>query len=346
MPRRTTIQDIARSLQVNAATVSRALNDHPAISAATKDAVQRAARALHYQPNRVASSLRLGKTRILGVMIPSAEINFFGSVVHGIEKVASEQDYNIIIYQSNESEDWERRGVQTFLRSQVDGVLVSVAKGTTDPAHWEALRRQRVPLVLFDRVNAALPVPSVSIDDRKGAFMATGHLAEQGYRRIAFIGGQPHVPIWAARLQGYREALLHHGLRYDPALVLHGHVSVDSGAACMETLLRAKRRPDAVCCVEDFTALGALQALRQQGIAVPTEMGLVGFANEAFGAYITPSLTSVDQQTVRMGEEAARLFFALSERENFYSGKPRRLVLEPTLVVRDSSQKNLNTQSI
>ncbi|TCZ70595.1 LacI family DNA-binding transcriptional regulator [Flaviaesturariibacter aridisoli] len=340
MARNTTLQDIARHLNVNAATVSRALNNHPAISAETKDAVQRAARRLRYQPNRVASSLRLGKTRILGVMIPSAEINFFGSVIHGIEKVASEQGYNVLIYQSNESEEWERRGVDTFLRSQVDGVLASIAKQTTDNAHWMALREQNIPLVLFDRVNAMLPVPSVSIDDRLGAFRATSHLAEQGYRHIAFIGGQAHVPIWQERLDGYRAALKAHGLRAEASWIKHGDVSIESGAACMQQLLKGKKRPDAVCCVEDFTALGALQVLRQHGISVPADMGLVGFANETFGAHITPSLTTVDQQTIRMGEEAARLFFEVSAGTDFYAGEPRRLVLEPQLLVRESSKRN------
>ncbi|RYY94650.1 MAG: LacI family transcriptional regulator [Chitinophagaceae bacterium] len=340
MARNTTLQDIARHLNVNAATVSRALNNHPAISAGTKEAVHRAARHLRYQPNRIASSLRLGKTRILGVMIPSAEINFFGSVIHGIEKVASEQGYNVLIYQSNESEDWERRGVDTFLRSQVDGVLASIAKQTTDTAHWAALHRQGVPLVLFDRVNALLPVPSVSIDDRLGAYRATSHLAEQGYRHIAFIGGQAHVPIWGARLEGYRAALKDHGLRAEASWVCHGDVSIESGAECMQQLLKAKKRPDAICCVEDFTALGALQVLRTHGISVPREMGLVGFANEAFGAYITPSLSTIDQQTIHMGEEAARLYFELAAGDTFYNGEPRRLVLEPRLIVRESSQRN------
>ncbi|RYY87469.1 MAG: LacI family transcriptional regulator [Chitinophagaceae bacterium] len=340
LARNPTLQDIARQLNVNAATVSRALNNHPAISAETKEAVQRAARRLRYQPNRVASSLRLGKTRILGVMIPSAEINFFGSVIHGIEKVASEQGYNVLIYQSNESEDWERRGLDTFLRSQVDGVLASIAKQTTNTSHWLSLHKQGVPVVLFDRVNALLPVPSVSIDDRLGAYRATCHLAEQGYRHIAFIGGQAHVPIWQQRLEGYRAALRDCGLEAKSSWVRHGDVSIESGAACMETLLRQKKLPDAVCCVEDFTALGALQVLRAKGISVPGEMGLVGFANENFGAHITPSLTSVDQQTIRMGEEAARLFFDLSASGNFYGEAPRRLVLEPRLIIRESSKKN------
>lgn len=339
LTRPATLQDIARHLQINAATVSRALNDHPAISAATKEAVLRTARRLRYRPNRIASSLRLGKTRILGVLIPSAEINFFGSVIHGIENVASAEGYNVLIYQSNESEERERRGLDTFLRSQVDGVLASIAKETTDTAHWLALRKQGVPLVLFDRVNAKLPVPSVSIDDRLGAYRATRHLAEQGYGRIAFIGGQGHVPIWRQRLAGYRAALRELGLPSEAGWVQEGNVSIESGAACMQRLLRAKKRPDAVCCVEDFTALGALQVLRAQGIAVPEEMGLVGFANETFGAHITPALSTVDQQTIRMGEEAARLFFELSAQKDFYTGTPRRLVLEPRLLVRASSTR-------
>jgi LacI family transcriptional regulator len=339
LAQRTTIQDIARHLNVNAATVSRALNDHPGISKATKAAVHRAAQRLRYQPNRVASSLRLGKTKILGVMIPSAEINFFGSVIHGIEKVANEQGYSVLIYQSNESEAWERRGLETFLRSQVDGVLVSIAKETIDTAHWLALKKQDIPLVLFDRVNAMLPVPSVSIDDRLGAFLATGHLAEQGYRRIAFIGGQAHVPIWQERLKGYEEAIAAAGLSLNPMYIESGDVSLESGIAAMERLLDLQEPPDAVCCVEDFTALGALQAVQRRGLHVPHDIGIIGFANENFGAYITPSLSTIDQQTIRMGEEAARLFFTLTEKKNFYSGQPTRLVLKPQLIARNSTNK-------
>jgi len=336
---RTTIQDIARALNVNAATVSRALNGHPAISATTRTAVEKMARRLHYQPNRIASSLRLGKTRILGVMIPSAEINFFGSVIHGIEKVANERGYTVLIYQSNESEEYERRGVATFLRSQVDGVLVSPAKQATGTAHWQELRKREVPLVLFDRVNPSLPVPSVCIDDRLGAYLATRHLLEQGYERIAFIGGQAHVAIWTQRLQGYKDALQEAGRSLRAEWMVHGEVSIESGARCMRRLLDGHEAPDAVCCVEDFTALGALQAARERGLEVPRHMGIAGFANEQFGAFITPSLTTIDQQTRRMGEEAAQLFFALSEQEDFYAEAPLHKVLAPQLIGRESSQR-------
>ncbi|GAA4335638.1 LacI family DNA-binding transcriptional regulator [Flaviaesturariibacter amylovorans] len=338
MAKKVTIHDIARELQVNAATVSRALNDHPAISARTKEAVRKVARRLHYQPNSIAASLRSGRSRILGVLIPSAEITFFGSVVHGIERVAAAEGYTVLIYQTNESEEGERKGVETFLRSRVDGVLASIAKGTRDLAHLQDLKRRGVPLVLFDRVSAEAGVPSVSINDSAAAFMATEHLLQQGYRRIAYISGPLHVPIWKERLKGHRKALKKYGLPADRALLREGDVSIGSGAACMEALLRLPEPPDAVCCVEDYTALGALQALRRAGIAVPGQVGIIGFANELFGQYIEPALSTIDQQTIRMGEEAARLFFELSAGK-FYGSAPRHIVLEPQLIIRQSSVK-------
>src|SRR3712207_2828561 len=130
MGTKTTIIDIARQLRVNPGTVSRALNNHPAISESTKQAVRFVARQLNYRQNKIASSLRLGRTNILGVIIPSAEINFFGSVVHGIEKIANQRGYNILIYQSNEEAEQEVKGVETFLRARVDGIMGSMAKGT------------------------------------------------------------------------------------------------------------------------------------------------------------------------------------------------------------------------
>lgn len=204
---KTTIHDIARELHVTPSTVSRALNDHRSISEATKKAVTKTARQLNYTHNRVASSLRLGNTKIIGVIIPSAEINFFGSVVHGIEKAAKEKGYSILIFQSNENPEAEKQGVDTFLRSRVDGVLVSISKETTNFSHLLELKKRRVPLVLFDRASDSLGVPSVVVDDYTGAFNATQHLIEQGCRRIAHLAGQQHVAIFKKRLQGYLAAL-------------------------------------------------------------------------------------------------------------------------------------------
>lgn len=339
---KTTILDIARDLNITAATVSRALNNHPAISHATKELVQTAAKKLNYQPNRIASSLRLGKSHVIGIIIPSAEINFFGSVVHGIEKVASENAYNVLIYQSNESYEFEKRGVQTFLQSRVDGVLASISKETINLDHYGELKKHGVPLVLFDRANDLLGVSSVVVDDYAGAFAATKHLIQQGCRRIAHIGGQQHVSIFNQRLKGYVDALNVHGIPVNDDLIVYGKVSIESGYGCMKKLLAGRADPDGVFAVEDFTALGAMQAIKETSKKIPDDIALIGFANESFGEYLTPSLSTVNQQTVHMGEEAARLFFELLRDGNAPAKSPRKLILEPELVCRASSVKHFS----
>ena len=339
---RITIQDIARKLNITASTVSRALNDHPAISTATKKAVSKTAKKLDYHHNRIASSLRLGKTKILGVIIPSAEINFFGSVVHGIEKVASERGYNVLMFQSNELLEYEMKGVETFLRSRVDGVLASISKETTNLDHYRKIRARGVPLILFDRASDDLDVPTVTINDYLGAYKATTHLIEQGCKRIAHISGQHHVPIFKQRLKGYLDALKDHDLDIKQELIISGKVTIESGRACMNYLLSTNNKPDGVFAVEDFTALGALQSIKSADIKIPEEIAIIGFANEAFGEFISPSLSTVDQQTIKMGVEAAELYFHLSTKGNFYSQEMTRRVLDPVLIFRDSSLRKIH----
>lgn len=332
--------DIARELNITAATVSRALNDHPAIKESTKKMVREVAEKLQYQPNKIASSLRLGKSSIIGVIIPSAEINFFGSVVHGIEKIANENNYNVLIYQTNELYEFEKRGVQTFLQSQVDGVLASISKETINLDHYNEIKKRGVPLILFDRAVDTLGVSSVVVDDYAGAFAATKHLVMQGCKRIAHIGGQQHVNIFNQRLKGYIDALNVHGIPVDDDLIVYGKVSIESGRERMKKLLSLSKIPDAVFAVEDFTALGAMQAIKAANKKIPDEIAIVGFANELFGEYITPSLSTVNQQTVQMGEEAAKLFFKSPANNGTQKLNPFKLVLQPELICRQSSIKN------
>ncbi|HVF95682.1 MAG TPA: LacI family DNA-binding transcriptional regulator [Flavisolibacter sp.] len=341
-----TILDIAGKLNVTPSTVSRALNGHAAISEATKRAVIKTAKRLNYHPNQIASSLRLGTSKIIGVIIPSAEINFFGAVVHGIEKVASEKGYNVLLYQSNELLDFEKRGIATFLRSRVEGVFASLSKETTELDHFKSLKKRGVPLLLFDRASDDLGVPSIVIDDYKGAYMATTHLLSQGCRCVAHIAGPQHIHIFKERLNGYRDALRHAGLTPRDQWITYGTVSVDSGRRCMRELLATSPGIDGVFAVEDFTALGALQCLKEEGKKVPDEICLVGFANEAFGEYITPSLSTVNQQTIRMGEEATKLFFSLIKQKNFYKSPVPKVVLEPELIVRDTSRRKKEMQRL
>jgi LacI family transcriptional regulator len=334
-----TILDIARELNITAATVSRALNDHPGIRESTKQAVRETATRLNYKHNKIASALRLGKSNIIGVIIPSAEINFFGSVVHGIEKVAAENNYTVLIYQSNELYEFEKKGVQTFLQSRVDGVLASISKETINLDHYSEIRNRGIPLVLFDRTDDKLGVSSVVVDDYAGAFQATSHLIEQGCRKVAHIAGQQHVNIFNLRLKGYIEALNVHNIPLNEDLIVYGKVSIESGRECMKQLLAGPVAPDAIFAVEDFTALGAIQAIKAAGLRIPEDIAIIGFANEAFGEYLTPSLSTVNQQTVTMGEEAARLLFEGLRNGEPFQAHPRKLVLKPHVICRGSSVK-------
>ncbi|MBN9298634.1 MAG: LacI family DNA-binding transcriptional regulator [Filimonas sp.] len=334
--RKVTIHDIAKKLELTAATVSRALNNHPAISAATKKRVLDMAKKLNYTPNNLAASLRIGKTNMIGVIIPSAELHFFGSVLHGIEKVANEHKHNIIICQTNEKTADEIKSIEALLHSRVDCILASLAKETTDTSHFAELKKKNTPLILFDRISTQLEVPTVSVDDYKGAFMAVEHLIKQGCKRIAHIAGTENVLAFSERIRGYKDALKKHKLPVSKELILYGDMTLESGAAITSQLLKLPTPPDGIFAVEDFSALGAIKTLQQKKIRVPEDVAVIGFANESFGQYVTPSISTVDQQAIKMGETAAQLYFNSLLKKNFQIS---HIILEPMLLIRESSDK-------
>jgi LacI family transcriptional regulator len=339
LPNKTTIADIARELNTTAATVSRALSNHPRISEETKKSVHQAASKLNYKRNRIASSLRSGKSHLIGVIIPSAEINFFGSVVHGIESVANTSGYNVLLYQSNESRDFEEKGLETFLSARVDGILVSIAKGTHDFSHFREIKNRGIPIVFFDRANDNLGIDSVVIDDYKGALEATRHLLMQGYRRVAHISGPAHLKNFNDRIKGYNDALIEYGITPDGSLLYHGNVSIESGKEGTYHFLSMPDPPDAVFAAEDFTALGVMKVLKEKKIKIPEEFGVVGFANELFGEHISPTLSTVGQQTIQMGKSALNLLLEMIENKEQKVSTRRKIVLEPQFIWRSSSDR-------
>jgi LacI family transcriptional regulator len=338
MFKKATLKDIARELNITVSAVSKSLNNHSAMSDATKDLVQKTAARLNYQQNRIALSLKTGKSHIIGVMIPSADKLFFGSVVHGIEKIINPLGFNLLLFQTNESPEYEAKGIDTFLQANVDCIIASIAKETTHYEHYAEVKNRNIPLILFDRAEESLGVHSVKIDDYKGGYMATEHLIQNGYRNIGHIAGLQHVQIFKDRFRGYRDALLANGMQFNETMVYYGKNSIESGGEGMQHLLNNNSKIDAVFCIEDFTALGAMQLLKDQHIKIPKEMGVIGFANESFGKYISPTLTTIDQQTVHMGEEAAKLFIKLMDRKHIYNNL-ESVVLEPIIVERASTKR-------
>jgi LacI family transcriptional regulator len=340
LTKKTTIHDIARELNFTPGTVSRALNNNPRISTETKRLVNEKAKELKYQRNKIASSLRSGKSHTIGVIIPSAQMNFFGSVVHGIEMSASSNGYSIMLYQTEETTLLERKAIETFLSARVDGILASVAKETIDFSHYRELQKKHIPLVFFDRTNDELKVPSVVIDDYKGGFLATEHLIKKGYTLIAHVAGPQHIKGFHNRLNGYLDALSKHKMKVEKELIFQGDISIESGKAAVDYFFNLTNVPDAVFAAEDYTALGIIKGLKERKVSIPAEFGVIGFANENFGEHITPSLSTVDQQTVQMGKEALGL---LMEIINIKEGKTASLlrdeiVLDPILYFRESSR--------
>jgi LacI family transcriptional regulator len=338
MFKKATLKDIAKKLNISTSAVSKALSDHPGMSTDTKNLVKETAKKLNYQQNKIALSLKSGKSHIIGIMIPSAEKIFFGSVVHGIERIITPLGFNLLLFQTNESEEYEIRGIDTFLQANVDCIIASIAKETIHYEHYQEIKKRNIPLILFDRIEASLDVHSVQIDDYKGGYLATEHLIKKGYKNIGHIAGLQNVQIFKNRFNGYKDALLANKMKFDASMVYYGKNSIESGAEGMETLLNNNKKIDAVFCVEDFTALGAMQLLKEKGIKIPSQMGIIGFSNESFGKYISPTLTTIDQQTKQMGEEAANLFIKLLKRTDIYA-KLESVVLQPIIIERESTNK-------
>lgn len=339
MKTKITLNDIAKELGIAPATVSRALSNHPEISASTKKKVKAAAERLDYRPNKIASSLRSGKTKIIGVLIPTAEHLFFGSVIHGISNLASQHGYDVLIYQSNENEEFEKKGIDTFIGARVDGILASISKNTIDFSHFESVKKKNIPIAFFDRTNDDLEISSVCTDDYMGAFMATESLIKSGYQRIAHISGPQQIKAFTERIRGYKAALNEYNINFDQNLIYSGDISIEAGRKGVQYFLELEKKPDAVFATEDFTALGALKELKERKINVPNQFGVMGFCNDLFSEHITPSLSTVDQKTVQMGEEAFNLIYELISKKGEKINQQRR-ILTPALILRQSSNKN------
>ncbi len=337
---KTTIHDIARKLNITASTVSRALRDHPRISDETKKAVLKVAQKLNYQPNHIAAALRKGRSNILGIIVPTVDRTFFSSVVRGIEEIANQSQYNVMICQTYDDFEKEVKTVEALLNARVDGIIASHGKETHNYEHFRKVKQKGIPLILFDRSNDELEVSHVVIDDYLGGYKATEHLIQQGCKRIAHFTNTRKISIYRERLRGYREALENHGIKYDESLIVESNLQLEDGRTSMLKLLKQKALPDAVFSASAYGAMGALQILKEKQIAVPEKVALVAFSNEPFTWFTEPGLTTVDQHPTRMGNAAAEIFIeeAHATKEKFI---PQKIVLKPELIIRGSSLRKV-----
>jgi LacI family transcriptional regulator len=336
-----TIKDIARELQISPSTVSRALKNHPDISQETKKAVMELANKLEYQPNSIALSLRKSKTNMLGIVVPRIVHHFFSSIISGIEDVAYDEGYNVIITQSNESYQREIDSVFTLVSSRVDGLLMSLSSETQTYEHLKAINKRNIPLVFFDRATDEALASQVLVDDHDGAFLATEHLIEQGCRQIVHLEGPEKLLISQNRLQGYKDALLKYDLPFQERLIIQAD-NFKTGYDSIKSLIQRGVAFDGVFTTNDDTAMGAMKAIKDCGKKIPSDVAVIGFGDDPYCNIAEPNLSSISQPGFEMGQTVARLFLdQLHKNENEEEFTPEIRILKTKLVVRESTMRKV-----
>jgi LacI family repressor for deo operon, udp, cdd, tsx, nupC, and nupG len=338
--KRTTIYDIARKLNLNASSVSRALSNTSKVSEATKKLILDTAREMNYQPNSLASNLRRGSNRTIGVIVPRINQNFFANVIAGLEQVTYENGYSLVICQSNESYEREVECVNTLINQQVNCIVISVTAEFQDDEHIRNILKHGIQLIQFDRVADNVDTLKVLNDNKQSSIEAISHLIAQGYQRIALLEGPQNLNIFRQRKEGYLEALKMHGFEIIPELMRENAWTQELSAGATRELLSLPNPPDAIfASTSDFSALGVLEVATKMGISVPGQLGICGYSNEAFTEITSPSITTIDQHSVEMGNTIARLYFKEATSPSEVS-VPKIINIKPELIIRDSTLRN------
>ena len=303
------MKDIARELGISVATVSRALKDSPRISEERRKAIQAYAREHNFYPNAIGEALRHSRVmpqKIIGVIVPEFTHYYFSSILTGIEEAAFARGYNIMVTQSGEQYEREVRICEIYHRYKVCGVIVSQAKDTRNYDHYQKLLDAGIPMVFYDRICTGVNASRVVVDDYMGAYNAVTHLIETGCERIAFYGSPMQLEISKNRFNGYKDALLKHGLAVDERIVRVCD-NRDEAEAITPEILTLDHRPDGFFAVNDDTAIGILYTAKRMGFKVPEDISICGFTNGQRAIACDPMLTTVEQRGKRVGEEAAEI---------------------------------------
>lgn len=334
--RRLTLKDIAKELGISVSTASRALNSYPGIAEETINMVKDFAEKHNYVPNTMAVNFRKNKTMTLGIIVPELIHYFFSSVISGAIQTAKKHGYSVFVSQTDEKVSDEVIACRTLLSSGVDGLLISISNETIEGEHIREFLDEGKPVVQFDKVSDYLETPKVIVDDFQGAFKAVEHLIKQGYKNIAHIGGWADVKNSMERKRGYEAALDRYGFKIDKSYLFQcKDISEQEGYDFTKKLMELPNPPDAIFCITDIVAMGAIKYLKEKKMAIPDQIGIVGFSNWQLAGLVSPGLSSVDQHAYQMGVKAVEIMI------NILKGnavcKDETHFLETELVVRESS---------
>jgi len=326
------IRDVAKLAGVSPITVSRVINNFSAVNSATRERVNEAIEELGYVPNTLARSLRSKQTCLIALVLSDITNPFWTTIARGVEDKAGENGFHVILCNTDENPEKEANYINVLLQRRVDGIIL--APTTNDKNRLRAIKRHALPCVLLDRRVNGFKCDSVVSDGREGARQMTQRLIRLGHRRIAIIAGPSNISTGQERVEGYRQALREHKLPVDEGLIAHGIYTPDSGYQFAKQMLKLEPKPTAIFAGNNFMAVGALQALREEGLRIPQDVALVGFDDIPQGSLISPALTVVSQPAYEMGVAAAESL--LSRLSGKYRGKPRDIVFDVSIIIRES----------
>ncbi|MEK6153313.1 LacI family DNA-binding transcriptional regulator [Flavobacteriaceae bacterium 3-367] len=330
------IKDIAKKTGLSLATVSRVFNNSPLVSPKTREKVFKAAREMDYQPNMMAAALRSGKSKIIGVIVPEVNNPFFSSIINGIELQLRHFGYNIIIAQSHDSTEDEAKALESFVQLKADGILMSLAKETTDFSYIQSVMKKEIPMVFFDRVPELDPINSVVLNDFMGAHMATQHLLDQGCRNLIHIAGDQHLSIFKQRKEGFLKALKEHHLPITKDTILELTWDMIRDTVAIKNLLLRHPEVDGFFTYGDEGCLYLMNVLKPLKVDIPSQIKLMGFGNTDFSGLVDPKISTVDQKCNEMGLLAAEMLMKNLKRNHIVFTQE---VLSPQLVLRESTQE-------
>ncbi|HEX8461320.1 MAG TPA: LacI family DNA-binding transcriptional regulator [Segetibacter sp.] len=338
--KRITIYHIAEELGLSGSYVSRALNNHPAVSDKIKELVKNKARELNYRHNSHAANLRQGSSKTIGVIVPHINQSFFSEAIAGIEEACFENNHSLIICQSHESYKQECLAIETLIHQNVDCILISISGETTSSAFLEEVTNHNIELIQFDRCLENVGGFKVLNDNKDASCKAVNILIKEGYKRIAFIGGPDHLAVFNNRKEGYLQAVKKAGLKIPCSYIIDNALSKEEAIKAARKLLALEEPPDAFFTVSDLQSLGVLQVANSMNIKVPKQLGIFGFANEAFTELIIPALSSIDQKSKQLGKCAANLYFENISAEKVATETSPNKIIKSEIIERESSRRS------
>jgi DNA-binding LacI/PurR family transcriptional regulator len=342
-----TIKEIAKRLNVSVSTVSRALHNHPSIGLRTKMQIQKLAVELNYEPNQAAISFKQGKTFTIGLIVPNLGEEFFSTAINGVEDIASQNNYTVLIGQSHDDIEREKKIVDTMRRQRVDGLLVSLSKNTDSYEHFRQLQTYSIPVVFFDRVPDIPEAYTVSCNLKNSSVQLVDLLVRCGHQHIGFIKGPDTMLPSLERLNGYLEGLRNNKITLNKSYIVQTNLDKENTLGAMKQLLQLKKRPTAVIAFNDYIALDAIKYCRSQGLKINKDIFFVSYANLPMTSYLDePPLASVEQFPYEQAEKATGMLIQLINNKNAGDSIEKKIVMQSQVIVNDAMIKKRGTTKV